>query len=222
MTFLEFVEGPFFYVAAAIFVLAALWRLIGILRIGKKPDLSPPKGSAVAGFIKGNLRHFFPRHLFAERTWMHILGGYGFHIGLFVLVLFAAPHIEFLQTRIFVYDLGINWGFEWPALPRWGFIIAAQVSFAGLIVLWVRRFSDPVMRLISDWDDHVGTWLTFLVMLTGCLALQESHDVLRAIHMLFVNIWLIYFPFSRLMHAFTFFLSRGATGATYGRRGMNP
>ena len=96
------------------------------------------------------------------------------------------------------------------------------MAFAGLIVLWVRRFSDPVMRLISDRDDHAGTWLTFLVMLTGCLALQEAHDVLRAIHMLFVNIWLIYFPFSRLMHAFTFFLSRGATGATYGRKGIIP
>lgn len=214
MTFLEFVEYPMFYFASFVFLLGAAWRVIGILRIGKKRDVAPPKGSAAAGFIKGNLRHFFPRGLFAERTWMHILGGYAFHLGLFVLVFFAAPHIVFLEERIL--------GFGWSALPRWGFIIAAQIAFAGLIVLWVRRFSDPVMRQISDWDDHVGTWLTFLVMLTGCLALQESHDVLRAIHMLFVNIWLIYFPFSRLMHAFTFFLSRGATGATYGRKGIVP
>jgi nitrate reductase gamma subunit len=40
--------------------------------------------------------------------------------------------------------------------------------------------------------------------------------------MLLVNVWLIYFPFSRLMHALTFALSRGATGAVYGRKGMNP
>ncbi len=40
--------------------------------------------------------------------------------------------------------------------------------------------------------------------------------------MLIVDIWLIYFPFSRLMHAFTFVLSRGNTGAIYGRKGMNP
>jgi nitrate reductase gamma subunit len=37
-----------------------------------------------------------------------------------------------------------------------------------------------------------------------------------------VNLWLIYFPFSRLMHAFTFSLSRGFTGAIYGRRGITP
>lgn len=213
MTFLHFVEGPMFYVAFTIFVVGAAWRIIGILRMGRKPDLAPPKGSAAAGWIKGNLRHFFPRGLFAQRTVMHILGGYAFHIGLFVLLIFAAPHIAFVERLT---------GLSWPALPRWGFIIAAQFAFAGLIVLWVRRFSDPVMRLISDWDDHTGTWLTFLVMLSGCLALQESHDSLRAIHMLLVNVWLIYFPFSRLMHALTFALSRGATGAVYGRKGMNP
>lgn len=213
MTFLEFTQGPMFYFAAAVFVAAGLWRLIGILALGRKPDLAPPKGSAATGWIKGNLRHFFPRGLFAERTWMHILGGYAFHLGLFALLFFAAPHIAFIE----------RWtGLSWPALPRWGFIIAAEIAFAGLIVLWVRRFSDPVMRQISDWDDHVGTWLTFLAMLTGCLALQEAHGVLLAIHMFTVNIWLIYFPFSRLMHAFTFALSRGVTGATYGRKGMNP
>lgn len=213
MSLLEFVEGPLFYFAAAVFVIGAVWRIAGILRIGRKPDLAPPRGSAAAGWFKGNLRHFLPRGLFAERTWMHILGGYGFHLGLFALLFFAAPHIAFIERLT---------GLGWPALPHWGFIIAAQIAFAGLIVLWVRRFSDPVMRLISDWDDHVGTWLTFLVMLSGCLALQEAQVSLRILHMGLVDIWLIYFPFSRLMHAFTFALSRGATGAVYGRKGMNP
>ncbi len=213
MTYLQLVQGPLFYIAAAIFVLAGSWRIIGILRLGKKPDLAPPRGSATAGWFKGNLRHFFPRGIFAERTWMHLLGGYSFHIGLFILLIFAAPHIAFVERFT---------GLSWPALPRWGFIVAAEFAFAGLIVLWVRRFSDPVMRLISDWDDHVGTWLTFLVLLTGCLALEQAHDALRALHMTVVDLWLVYFPFSRLMHAFTFALSRGATGASYGRKGMNP
>jgi nitrate reductase gamma subunit len=223
MTFLEFVEGPLFYFAAVVFLLGAAWRFFGILAIGKKKDIAPPIGSAFWGFIKGNLRHFFPRGTYAQRTWMHILGGWGFHLGLFALLLFATPHVVFFDTRILDCLLPASWQVvNWPELPRWGFIIAAEIGFAGLIVLWVRRFSDPVMRLISDRDDHVGSWLTFITMLSGCLALQESHDMLRAIHMGLVDIWLIYFPFSRLMHAFTFVLSRGATGATYGRKGMTP
>lgn len=59
MSFIDFVEGPLYYVAATIFVLGALWRVIGIIRIGRKKDISPPKGSAAMGFFKGNLRHFF-------------------------------------------------------------------------------------------------------------------------------------------------------------------
>lgn len=214
MTFLAFVEGPLFYVAAAIFVVAALWRLIGLIRLGRRKDISPPIGSATMGFFKGNLRHFFPRGIYARRTWIHLVGGYGFHLGLFALLLFAAPHAAFIQNRLIDINL--------PTMPRWAFIVVAEISFAGLIVLWVRRISDPVMRLISDADDHIGSWLTFIVMLTGCFSLQESHVALRATHMLIVDIWLIYFPFSRLMHAFTFVLSRGNTGAIYGRKGMNP
>ncbi len=214
MTFLEFVEGPAWYVAITIFTIGVLWRFLGIIAIGRRTDMSAPKGSASAGFVKAIFRHFLPRTIFAERTRVHILGGYSFHLGLFILLFFAAPHVVFIKAHIL--------GFGWPALPRWAFIIAAQAAFAGLILLWVRRICDPVMRQISDWDDHVGTILTFLVMLTGCLALQESVEALRALHMLFVNIWLIYFPFSRLMHAFTFILSRGYTGATYGHRGIVP
>ncbi len=212
MSALQFIEGPLFYFAAAVFLLGAFWRVFGIIKIGRKKDISPPKGSAVGGFIKGNLRHFVPRGLFARRTWLHVLGGYSFHLGLFVLFFFGAFHIKFIDQYL---------GLSWQALPRWGFLIAAEIAFAGLIVLWVRRISDPVMRLITHKSDHIGTWLTFLVMLTGCFALQQSHDMLKLVHMLFVDIWLIYFPFGRLMHAFTFFLSRGNSGATYGRKGIN-
>ena len=214
MTFLQFVEGPLWYLAATIFLAGAAWRLAGLLRLGRKPDLAPPRASAAAGFLIGNLRHFLPRTTFVLRTYVHLIGGYAFHLGLFVLLLFAAPHVDFIDKRIL--------GIDWPALPRWLFILTAEIAFAGLILLWVRRICDPVMRQISDRDDHIGSWLTFLVMLTGCLALEQSHDALRATHMLFVDLWLIYFPFSRLMHAFTFLLTRGFTGATYGRRGVTP
>lgn len=214
MTFLEFVEGPLWYVGASVFVLGALWKIVGILRLGRKADLSIPRASAAGGAVKAQFLHFVPHGGFTFRTIYHLVAGYMFHIGLFVVLLFAAPHVEFAQDNIT--------GFAWATVPYWGFIVAAQVSFAGLILLWVRRISDPVMIKISDRDDHVGSWLTFLVMLTGCMALQESVDALRATHMLLVDLWLIYFPFSRLMHAVTFMFSRGYTGAFFGRRGIVP
>ena len=214
MTFLEFVEGPLWYFAASVFVIGALWKVVGILRLGRKADLSIPRSSATVGAIKAQFLHFVPHGGFTFRTVYHLIAGYMFHIGLFVLMVFAAPHVTFVQNNII--------SIEWTALPYWGFVVSAQVAFAGIILLWVRRISDPVMIKISDRDDHVGTWLTFLVMLTGCMALQESVDSLRATHMLLVDLWLIYFPFSRLMHAVTFVFSRGYTGAFFGRRGIVP
>ncbi len=130
-----------------------------------------------------------------------------------MLLLFAAPHVKFIEERIL--------GFGWTPAPYWVFIVASQFAFAGLILLWLRRLMHPVMRKISTFDDHAAAILIFVVMLTGCLALLQSHDSLRAIHMLTVCLLLIYFPFSRLMHAFTFMVSRGYTGAAMARKGVN-
>jgi len=214
MTFLQITQGPLWYVAASVFVIGVLWRLIGILRLGRPKDRSVARASGVLGALKALALHSVPHGGNLKRTVYHFVTGYGFHLGLFALLLFAAPHVAFIKDRLI--------GVGWTPLPRWGFLIAAEAAFAGLILMYVRRLTDPVMRKLSDADDHIGTWLTFIVMLTGCLALQEAHDGLRALHMLCVEALLIYFPFSRLMHAFTFAFSRSYTGATYGRRGVTP
>lgn len=214
MSFLQVTEGPLWYFAATVFVVGVVWRLVGILRLGRPVDRSAARASGLGGALKAIVLHSVPHGGNLPRTIYHFVSGYAFHVGLFVLLLFAAPHVKFIQDRLI--------GVSWAAMPRWGFLIAAEAAFAGLILMWVRRLTDPVMRRLSDADDHFGTWLVFTVMLTGCLALQEAHDGLRALHMLFVDLLLIYFPFGRLMHAFTFVFSRAYTGATYGRRGVTP
>ena len=65
-----------------------------------------------------------------------------------------------------------------------------------------------------------GVVLMVLVMLTGCLALAHSFEGLRLFHLLLAEMLLIYFPFSNLMHAFTFPISRAYTGATMARKGI--
>ncbi len=208
------IEGPFWLIAATIFVLGVGWRLVSLLALGRRRDLSVPRGSAAGGALRAILLHFIPHGGFFSSTTFHVLTGYLFHLALFALLLFAAPHVTFLEKNVL--------GFAWPAMPRWAFIVTAELAFAGLILLWARRISDPVQRQITDGGDHAQLWLTFAVMLTGCLALEEASLALRGLHMVMVELWLIYFPFSRLMHAFTWALSRGAMGATFGRRGVMP
>lgn len=58
-------------------------------------------------------------------------------------------------------------GFGWTPLSGWAFILACEIAFAGLIVVWLHRALHPVTRAISDRGDHAASSLVFLVMLTG-------------------------------------------------------
>jgi nitrate reductase gamma subunit len=211
--FLEFVEGPLWYFSATVFVVGVLLRLVDVFRQPSKKDLAEARRSGVPGAMRAIVTRSWTAEGFSRGATFHLVAGYMFHIGLFVLLLFAAPHVKFIEERIL--------GFGWTPAPYWVFIVASQFAFAGLILLWLRRLMHPVMRKISTFDDHAAAILIFVVMLTGCLALLQSHDSLRAIHMLTVCLLLLYFPFSRLMHAFTFMVSRGYTGAAMARKGVN-
>lgn len=211
MTLAELIEGPLWNAAAGIFVVGVVWHIFSVWRLGGKRDLSVPRTQPASGIVRTNLAHFFPSGTFLKRTWFQVVGGYLFHIGLFALLLFGAPHVEFLRERIL--------GFGWPAFPDWLFVLAAEAAFAGLIMLYLRRLLDPVLRLISSANDHASSILVFVVMLTGCMALAEDSVALRLLHMSTVEALLVYFPFSRLMHTFMFAYSRGYTGFVYGRRG---
>lgn len=212
MSFSEFVEGPFWYFSAAVFVIGVVWRLAGMLAMGSKTDLSMPRASGAAAAVGINIRRFVPRADFWSRTRLQVVAGYLFHVGLFAVLFFAAPHIEFYQKYVT--------GFGWPAMPEWAFILTSEMAFLGLLLLVLHRMISPVTRLISNRGDYIGSVLLFLVMLSGCLALARSYEVLRITHFFLAELLLLYFPFSALMHTFTFPFSRGFMGLHYGRRGV--
>jgi len=210
---MEFIDGPLWYFSLTVFSIGVIWRLVPLIFGKRTTDLSVARGSAASGAVKTVFSRFIPHKGMASQVSMQVVAGYMFHLGLFALLFFAAPHVRFLDEHFL--------GFSWTPMPHWAFIVASQFAFLGLLMLWLHRFSNMVTRLISTTGDHVGTILTFVVMLTGCLALLESFDQLRLLHRFSVELFLIYFPFSRLMHTFTFIPSRAFTGAWFGRRGIN-
>jgi nitrate reductase gamma subunit len=209
----EFVDGPLWNFALVVFLLGIVWRLFSIFKTGSKPEYSVPRQSAASGAVMTLLRRFLPRRDMAPKIRIQTVAGYMFHLGLFALLLFAAPHVLFLEKHLL--------GFGWTPMPYWAFIVASQLAFLGLLLLWLHRLLNPVTRLISDADDHIAAILIFVVMLTGCLALLQEFTGLRVLHRFTVELLMIYFPFSRLMHAFTFIPSRAFTGAWFGRRGVD-
>jgi nitrate reductase gamma subunit len=207
------IDGPLWYFSLAVFVIGVVWQLVSIIFSSRKQDLSVARGSASSGAIKTVFSRFVPHKEISSQITIQVVAGYLFHLGLFALLFFAAPHVIFLEENLL--------GFGWTPMPHWAFILSAQAAFLGLIFLWLRRMVNPVSRLISTLDDHIAAILTFVVMLTGCFALLEGSTGLRLLHRFTVELWLIYFPFSALMHTFTFIPSRAFTGGWFGRRGID-
>ena len=209
----DFIDGPLWYFSAAVFLLGVIWRLIAILRIGVTVDLSVARSSGAGGALRTLFSRSLPRRPVLTRGKLQFVAGYMFHLGLFALLFLAQPHVEFISRRIT--------GFGWTTLPHWGFMLVSEAAFAGLLLLLLYRLMHPVTRLISRAGDYAATLLVFLVMLSGCLALARAYEPLRLLHLLLAELLLIYFPFSTLMHAFTFAVSRGYTGAGMARKGVN-
>jgi nitrate reductase gamma subunit len=209
----QLVNGIFWDIALVVFFVGIAWRILAVFRRGNRHDFSQARNSGFAGAIMANIHGFFPRREMSSQISLQVIAGYMFHIGLFVLLLFAAPHIKFIAEHIT--------GFSWAAMPYWGFIVASEIAFAGLLLLLVHRMLNPVTRLISKRSDYAATILVFLVMLTGCMALGEASAELKTFHRFTVELLMIYFPFSALMHAIMFVPSRAYNGAFFGRRGVS-
>ncbi len=216
MDLLSFSRGPALTVAMAIFVLGVLWRLVGVLSLPAWRDDSAPREGAPPAWLAALQAIFskmIPHRTFLKAGMFTTVNGYVFHIGLAICVFAFAPHILFLKSLF---------GLSWPALPN-GVIYAAGVLTAGsLLAALAYRLTSPVLKLISRGDDYISWALTFLPVVTGLAAaahLGARYETLLAIHILSICVFLIWFPFGKLIHAFLFVFSRGATGIRFRHRG---
>jgi nitrate reductase gamma subunit len=120
-----------------------------------------------------------------------------------------APHIAFIHRLT---------GLTWPALPDMVMYLAAGATIVSLLFALLLRLTDPVRKMVSSADDFI-TWIViFLPVATGMAVLAEpSAAILLALELMLMLMWL---PFGKLMHAFLFPFSRGATGIRLSHRGV--
>jgi nitrate reductase gamma subunit len=128
-------------------------------------------------------------------------------------VLLFTPHILFLGSLL---------GVSWPGLPSSAITIVSVITLTLFLAVLFRRVTNRVMRLLSNFDDYFSWFITMLVMVTGLAATAHiggPYETLLAVHILSVDILLIWFPFGKLMHAFYIFPSRAINGALLSRKG---
>jgi nitrate reductase gamma subunit len=212
---LAWARGPAFEIALAIFVFGMVLRLFEILSLGRKPDLSEARGSGWSGGLRTLITRS-PRASILQRKGLHIINAYIMHIGLFIVVLAYAPHIEIFRNVL---------GFGWPNLPSGLVDGIAAITLVSMLVALGIRIQTPTMRFLSSWHDYWAWAITFLPMLTGYLAYNHlflTYNLMLALHILSVELLLIAAPFSKLTHMFSFALARWYQGYQAGHRGIEP
>jgi nitrate reductase gamma subunit len=219
---LEFARGPFFQVALLLFVVGMLYRLARIVLLGWKPDRVPARGSRLGGaglsFLKGAIVWpFIPwvKNTFSRNPITYIAGGI-FHFGLFTVLLLGTAHMLVWKSLL---------GFGWPTLPLPIVDWLSALAIAAMIGLFINRLLNPVLKLISGPAEWLNLLFVFLPMLTGYVMAHHlffPYPVLFSLHMLSVDVLLIWIPLSRISHFMFYFFSKAIHGAEFGKRAVTP
>ena len=216
--FLIWTRGSAFNIAVSIFIVGVLVRLLEILLLGRKTDYSEPRSSGLQAEWKGGLKTIISRSVADKGTFKRapfvIVVGYIWHIAFFVVVLFFVPHIEVIKATS---------GLQWPGLATPLVDAFAVVAMAAMLAMLWHRMTHPVMKFLTTYEDYLVWLVTFLPLITGYIAFHRMiapYPLALGLHILSVEILLIVFPFTKLMHAFTLFIARWYTGALLGRKGI--
>jgi nitrate reductase gamma subunit len=214
MDLLEFARGPALQVGAYILVAGSIWRLVGILLLKEKPEFSEPrKPGGFMAALKVIYTRSFTAAPFKRATLYPKMLAYVLHIGLFATVFLFVPHIVFFKGFL---------GFDWPGLPNSVIYLTGVAAVVAGFALLVRRVTNPVLKLISNFDDYFSWLLTMLPFITGLMMpvrMGIRYETLLAIHILSVVLLMIWLPFGKLGHTFLVFVTRGTTGMVFERRG---
>ncbi len=212
--FLNWVRGPGFQIATIIFVAGVIIRFAEILLLGRKTNLAEAKGSEMRSGLRTIVTRSLPDKSTFQRSTFTVVAGYIFHIGLFVTIFLFAPHILMFKEVV---------GFGWPSLPTPMVDAMAVVTIIALLAVLTHRMRDNVLRFLTTKEDYIVWLVTIAPLITGYIAFHRigmTAPTLLAIHILSVELLLVIFPFTKLMHAFTIVLSRWYNGAISGYRGV--
>jgi nitrate reductase gamma subunit len=224
MTLLDWARGPLLWLSLTVFMLGVAWRIYALWRmpVSHKPQAHERDAFATADAAASAAKRMAPKGGFHPSATLVTINPYVFHIGLFVVFFTYAPHIAFVQRLI---------GISWPALPDAVMYVSAAATIVSLLIAILFRVTDPVLKRISSADDYITWTVTFLPFVTGMAVLNDTSTTLLArdhviyggplaLHLLSLELLLIWFPFGKLMHAFLAFPTRMQLATFFGRRGV--
>jgi nitrate reductase gamma subunit len=209
-----FVNGPLVWIAFAVFVVGSLWQAMSLYKMSKRTDkvfYDHYNPGAAGASIWAWLLPLGSRS-FRENPAMG-LGFFVFHVCLILTPLFALGH-----AVTFEYNRGIHW----PSISDSLADAMTLVFLAAALFMLARRFVLPHVRIVTEPKDYFIWLVTVLPFLTGFLChhkLLLDPDTMLLVHVFTGCLMLILLPFTKLAHAFLFFMTRAFIGSEFARRG---
>lgn len=218
------------YAALAVFVSGTLLRVVGWLNIPVPFQLTlfPVPGTTAGKVRTLALDFFFCAGLFREdkALWLRI---WSFHLSLALVIAGHVAGIYFLRDQFVLVGLSRAASRDLSGLLGGMTGIVMVLSLGALIA---GRVTNPVVKKLSVPEDFFSLLLLFAIAATGLMMYLPGFqvdlpavrsylaDLIRlrpaplprspvfVIHFLLVNLLLLYFPFSRLLHSIGYFVNR--------------
>lgn len=215
---LRFARGPLFRAARWFFVIGMLYRLARIIRLGWQHECASDRRRAASGVAKSFLQGlivwpYIPwvKGTFWRNAVTYVAGGL-FHLGLLTVIFLSRTHMLVWKGLI---------GFGWPTLPPPLVAWLAAGAIVSMIALLINRFVNPVLRLLSGPAEWLNWLIVFLPMISGLIMARRwwlPYEVMFSVHMLAVDVLLVWIPLSRISHFLFYFFARTVHGLEFGRR----
>ena len=188
--------GPLFWTALA-FMILGLLRHVGLTlwEIGKAYKKAGDKNFPV-GKLAGTTAHWlFP----VTRVWnrgLYSLTTILFHIGVILVPLFLAGHIELWRAGT---------GLSWPSLPNGIATTLTWIVIATSIVVVVQRLAAKDSRALSRFQDYALPLFIAIPFITGFFVMHPawnpfSRDPVLLVHVLSADLLIFMVPVTKLSH----------------------
>lgn len=207
-----FLSGPGAVIAFTLFLGGIATRLIALYYLSRVKDQIAYNHVHWGWGIKSILHWILPWASTSTRRQPV----FTFMVFLFHVCLFTTP--LFLNAHNLLWDENLNIKF-WSIPNGVADVLTIALLACGIFLL-VRRWVRPEVRILTHFADYALLILTMLPFLTGFIAYHQwgPYESLMILHMLSGELLLVLVPFTKLGHAFLFFLTRTYIGFEMGGR----
>ncbi|MCG6956164.1 MAG: hypothetical protein LJF04_09245 [Gemmatimonadetes bacterium] len=193
---LHLARGPLFWTALVFMVLGLLRHLaLTLWETARAYHRAGDKDIPVRRVLQDTGRWLFPLRHLGER-WPYSLTTFAFHVGVILVPLFLAGHIELWRKGV---------GLSWPALPNAVSTVLTLVVIVAAFALVLERASARASRALGRFQDYALPLFIAVPFVSGLLVMHPvwnpfAADPTLLVHMLSADLLLFLVPLTKLSH----------------------